>query len=309
MSANDSRHEKPPETADQYFLETYPVSPMVAIFISLPTLPTNKAVEKRTFQDVNIDKNLLIDGATQGKSVVLGVPHAMEGRRVLLYFFHRAYLDNAFVYDASKSHRDIAADFGYDNAKSRHPKEVVFHLIKLVYAKISFLYHEDNELYGLFNYSDTHNLMFDSTVKNDYITELRLNPNFMFNCAFPVDFKHVIGTRKKCFFWNIYLLLVDVLPRTKWRQKKPISWEFLHRLFNSTYTIENFKYAFKNTVKEVLEIYPQAKGKVDTSSDKKHLILSYAPPPIPRPVDDKPPPPRNPSPAAPAMPLTKNNVA
>lgn len=281
MSANDSRYEEPPETADQYFLATYPVSPMVAIFISLPTKPTNKIIERRTFNESKItDKNLAIDGATQRKDIVLGVPHAMEGRRVLLYFFYRAYLDKNFVYQAAKRHRDIAVDFGYDNTKSRHPKPIVFQLIKLVYSKISFLYHEDNELYGLLNYSDTQNQMFSLTVENGSITRIQLNPNFMFNCAFPVDFKQVIGTRKKCFFWNIYLLLVDVLPRTKFRQKKPISWVFLHKLFNSTYTIENFKYAFKNTVTEVLEIYPQAKGKVDTASDKDHLILSYAPAPI-----------------------------
>ena len=280
MSENDSRHEKPLETADQYFLATYPVSPMVAIFISLPTRPS-KIIEKRIFDDAGFDKDLLLDGTYKRQgNIVMGLPSSMEGRRVFLYFLSQAYRDKNFVYQSGKGYRAIAADFGYDNTKSRHYKKVVFQLLKFVHAKISFLYYEDSKRHGLVTYADTHNKMFNLTFNNGLMTRIQLNPNFMFNCAFPVDFKRVIGTRKKCFFWNIYLLLVDVLPRTKRREKNPISWVFLHKLFNSTYTIENFKYTFKNTVKEVLEIYPQAKGKVDTASDKDHLILSYAPAPI-----------------------------
>ena len=55
----------------------------------------------------------------------------------------------------------------------------------------------------------------------------------------------------------------------------------MHLLFQSRGgSIEQFRHVFRKQAKEVLEIYPQAKGKVDPDSDKHHLILKYAPPPI-----------------------------
>ncbi|MCG8482155.1 MAG: hypothetical protein MJA31_02505 [Clostridia bacterium] len=113
-----------------------------------------------------------------------------------------------------------------------------------------------------------------------------INPFFAFKLSFPVNFDHVVGTSKRNDFWNIYVFLIDVLPRIHKSKKKTISWKMMHTIFCNRKSLANFKYHFKKYLTEVLEIYPQAKGKIDFDSDREYLILKYAPPPVEIPIDD-----------------------
>jgi hypothetical protein len=301
-------------TADQYFQEKWILSPMVAMFCALP-IHDEPLAELRVFPVQTADRNLLIYGGEvnmrEGNKTFsrrLNIPNGMIARKMLLYYFSKYYLHPTFVHDCDRPPKDIAEDYGYDNYKSRHAERFAVIIDQIVHARYSFLYHEDNELFGLIKHSDNHNRLFLGESEHGDIKTLFLNPKFMFNCAFPVDFRHVKGSRKKALFWNIYLMLVDVMPRIPQGKDCFLPWTYLHLLFAGNYTnLANFKNEFKTQLKEVEKIYPRIVDRYWI--DKKKLNLLYTPPPIPRPVNDKPPPPRNPSPAAPAMALNKVNVA
>ena len=111
---------------------------------------------------------------------------------------------------------------------------------------------------------------------------LEINTHIPFKLSFPVDFSKVVENDHGNEFWNVYVFLVDVLPRVKKRRKEPILWEKMYDLFQreARYrSLADFKYQFKKTLKKVYSIYPQAEGRVITS-DKKYLVCKYAPPPI-----------------------------
>ena len=98
--------------------------------------------------------------------------------------------------------------------------------------------------------------------------------------AFPVDFEQVKKLKKKKEFWNIYLFLVDVLPRIPQGEKPQIEWSVMKALFSDNYsTKENFIYHFKRVLKQVLEIYPAARRNVIVSRSDV-LTLKHTPPPI-----------------------------
>ncbi len=300
-------------SADQYFQGKWVVSPMVAIFCALPI--HDEPLAELRVPPTKDDRNLLIYGGDVniregGKTLAkrLNVPNGMIARKMLLYYFSKFYLNPAYVHDFDKPLKDIAEDYGYDNYKSRHSLRFSATIDQIIHAKFSFLYHEDNELYGLMKHSDNHNKIFRGASEDGSLRSLFLNDKFMFNMAFPVDFRHVEGSRKKALFWNMYLLLVDLMPRIPQDKHCYLPWSYLQLLFAGNYAnLANFKNELKTKLREVEEIYPRIKGRY--SIDKKNLYLFYAPPPVPRPVDDKPPSPENPSPAAPAMPAPKINVA
>jgi len=64
---------------------------------------------------------------------------------------------------------------------------------------IRFINPRDNEKagYDITKYSDNLFAIWRDEQGKFDIDLLYINPNFMFRVGFPVDFKHVVGTRKK----------------------------------------------------------------------------------------------------------------
>lgn len=305
-----------PETADQYFRAKWALSPMVAIFCSLP-LHDDFLAEKRVFRESGDDRNLLIYGAdvnvkddrgrTYSKRV--NIPNGMIARKFLLYFFAKFYQDPDYVENLENGWDILIEKLGYDNYKSRHKNRFWESIEQVIKSEYSFLYDEDNELYGLKKRTDNHNKMFLGRVENGVLKNLFLNKNFMFNCGFPVDFRKVIHSKKKALFWNIYLFLADVLPCINVANGHSLPWRYLHHVFAGNYKlVANFKNEFLKQIKEVEEIYPAIRGKY--GADRKFFYMHYAPPPVPRRIDGKTPPSNPPSPAAPsmAMPIPDSNT-
>lgn len=291
------------------------MSPMVAIFCALP-LHNDFLPEKRVFPVIKgDDRNLLVYGADvnvsdgKGRSYAkrVNVPNGMIARKLLLYFFSKFYQEPDYVENLENGWDVLIEKLGYDNYKSRHKDRYWESVEQVIKSTYSFLYDEDNELYGLRNRSDNHNKMFLGLVENGVLKNLFLNPKFMFNCGFSVDFRKVKGSKKKALYWNIYLLLADIMPRIPTSRHYFLPWTYLYKVFAGNYSIlANFKNEFLKQVREVEEIYPAIRGHY--THDRKNLYLYYAPAPVPKRIDNITPPPNPPSPAAPAMQMPKQNA-
>ena len=91
----------------------------------------------------------------------------------------------------------------------------------------------------------------------------------------------MIGTTHRGEFWNIYVFLVDLLPRIPQGEQLRLRWGVMNVFFMSRTTKERFKYRFKELLPQVLGIYKEAKDSVDVNSEKDFLLLYRAPlPPI-----------------------------
>lgn len=278
------------QTADECFRQLYFVSPMVAAFIALP-LKRLKSNDTYLLFEGERPRDLILKPSRHqetslsrkwGEEIGLDIPYGMRARRILLLFFHHQYLnpDTRFIYSIPDDSKSLGEALGYEERKSRHSDRVLTSLIELSFLTISFLSHELNEKFGFVSLKQRNAAMFNigyDFLSNQY--NLSFNPEFLFKNAFPVDYNHVVNLRKKSDFWDTYLFLVDVLPRIKPRNKVLFQWYFIHELFRRDSTLANFKYHFKKTLEEVYNIYPKAKGRIDTS-DKKYLICRYTPSPI-----------------------------
>lgn len=279
-------------SADLHFLREWPIHPMVAFFISLPVEP-----------DVEID-NLIIQhnesplelftqryfDENKGSSVFVPVPQMMSARRIYLYLFSMFY----FSYDAEfngkinkkdwtvrLSSKDVA-NLGYEYKTPRKRQELDVAFKRVLLARYRFMKSDDNAIFGPPPISkDYGHTLFTLKLSknNNEIFGLDKTSAFMFKAGFPINFSHVLGTNKRCSFWNVYLLLVDILPRVPRNRELHISWMILRRIFRNRYSdLAAFSFNFKKNLNEVLEIYPQAKDKV--RFDKYGFYYRYAPPPI-----------------------------
>jgi len=291
---------------DHLFLQNYPIHPMTALFISLPLEGTPNTIEVRIPNPVD-PIAITCGNFSKGDEIITGyLPQGMPARRILLYFFHHFFVDPNFYYRVDDLHKGLKSflnDIGYMESRNRRLSPLKVHLIRFLKASVKFANLESLQRahYAVNDEYMASHLMFGlSADKAGNITSIRQNPYGLFNMAFPIDIKHIYGTRKKCFFWDIYVFFVDVLPRVKWSEKKRISWEMVHTVFCKRLTdLNRFKYLFKKEVEEVLKIYPEAVGKIDLQ-DKHDLILQFAPAPMkksnPPPFDPEPDPPDEPEP-------------
>ena len=289
MSEDDDSIKSEPISADALFMETFPVHPMVAFFIALPL--KERAPDAEIYL-LNRGANAYMRSGVHyhqetGKSTFLGFPGGVVGRRIFMYFFWLYYRDpSAFFIHGDNIKEDIN-EFGYHSKSGRLGHPVRQGLMKFVYIKARFILPENNIRVGFTGIDQYCDIMVAYKWVDRKYTVIMPNQRYLFRMGFPIDFDRVKSIRKKCEFWNVYMFLIDVLPRIEKGTKTRISWELMHDVFVRRYTtIENFRYFFRKQVKAVLEIYPQAKSKVDTSHNGE-LILGYAPPPInPEPFDN-----------------------
>ncbi|WP_188149709.1 hypothetical protein [Teredinibacter waterburyi] len=76
-------------------------------------------------------------------------------------------------------------------------------------------------------------------------SSLCVNPAFVFRLNVPIDFNQVIGTAQKSEFWNIYVFLVDPLPRIPKKNTQTLEWDLVYRIFRKRYSAQpKFKYFF-----------------------------------------------------------------
>ena len=277
-------NQNPTISGDELFMESFPVHPMVAVFIALPINndPQNMEIRLKKAR-ANLHVTATSVPKKDGKWVLGGLPCGMAARRILLYIFAEAYqTGNTSLAFGNGSRQDILYKLGYRQASSLQGNHPLFRqLVRIQRIAIKFENPKDNEQCGfsLKNYSDN---MLGVRRDNDgeIIEGPFLNPNFLFNMAFPVDFNHVIGTDKKNRFWNVYMFLIDVLPRIEKGKVKEISWSLVHDVFyHRPANLAHFKFYFKKEVEDVINIYPKADGKV-IMNDKTYLKLKHAPPPI-----------------------------
>ena len=230
MATDDDPQQESPEalkTADQYFRELYRISPMAAIFIALPIKETLSS--SITVFPTNRTRNVAISGGdvrvTTSKlqhpkllekgNRRLPIPHGMIARRFLLLSYSSAYRKKHSIDSDNKPASSINF-LGYDNRKSRKVKRFHKQVLLFLMSRISFVQHTDIQRYNDLKHTTNDFISADNNCDQILIrtaeNKLRVNNNFMFDYAIPVDFQHVIGTRKKSGFWNVYVFLVDVLP-------------------------------------------------------------------------------------------------
>lgn len=269
---------------DEIFLRSFPVHPMVALFIALPleSLPKDFQVSPIKHGANVIIQSGVFYSSKHKKHIPAGLPFGMAARRILLFFFHHFYLNPDFKFRTDRNTKEVFHDFGYNFVKNRRSSipSINFQLIPL--CDITFTEDKHLKEIGVELGDDPFSKIFLRGTADDGKTyvEYKRNPKFIFSMRFPVDFKKVLKSRKKSEFWNVYLFLVDVLPRIPKGKTQRISWAIIHDIFYQRYgTIANSKYYFKKHVSEVFEIYPQAKTRVDTS-DSEDLLLKNAPAPI-----------------------------
>lgn len=265
---------------DLIFLGEMPIHPMVAVFINLP-------IDKNTTQFL-VDSEHAIEVFAdptkyQSRATTRPLPKGIAIRRLLLYLFSQFYQDGDFVLCEKVLSAKFLNLFGYNNRVCRRNHKLLVAYIRLLYTRFKFFNDEDNIAAGYerLDQRTCTEMLLGKNISDD-VFEIRLNPKFMFKAAFPVDFRHVVASNRRCEFWNIYLLLVDVLPRIGHRKTERITWEMLSAIFGRSYkskhAMANFKFNFKKQLAEVLEIYPQAKGKVEPTDSE--LRLKYTRPPI-----------------------------
>lgn len=277
---NDLRHyiEESDHKGDALYLQAAGIHPLVAAFIALPTQPTHRIVIESSIEN---HRNLLLESGTanhNGKQFLTNLPSGMLGRRILMYFFFMFYHDKDFSYDLSDAD-GLWEKLGYKST-DRHIKSYANNaFIEIIKTRLRFADFTENKVHydykGLTDISeaDTRLVLVD---QDDVI----YNQSGLFNMAFPVDFEKTKKLKVRNGFWNVYLFLVDALPRIPPKEKARIEWHVLKVLFSDNHrTLENFKYFFIQTSKKVFAIYPKAEKSVD-STHSDMLILKYAPPPI-----------------------------
>lgn len=263
---------------DALYLQAAGIHPMVAAFIALSSQPTQRIIVESSI--VN-HRKLLLEPATasyDGKPHLTNLPNGMVGRRILMYFFSEFYRDKNFIFDLADSDT-LWKSLGYkstDRHIKRYAKEA---LITFLTMTVRFANFAENKVH--FDYLgekdvseiDTRTVLVDQD-------KIIYNQSGLFNMAFPVDFEKIKKLKVRNGFWNVYLFLVDALPRIPPKEKARIEWHVLKVLFSDNHrTLENFKYFFIQTSKKVFAIYPKAEKSVDyTRSDM--LVLKHAPPPI-----------------------------
>ena len=273
-------------SGDELFMQSSPIHAMVAAFIALPIdKGRGDAIINLSNGSTDVFLQAGVVQTKKGVNSIFGLPEGMAGRRIFLYLFSKFYEDINCIIELSKDKSEFIRLFGYQNPKARilHPIRINF--FKALYMRVKFTNSINNKKAGHREIDDFGDCIIAANKASsdgvNYYSSLSYNWGFMFKMAFPVNFKHVRDANKKSEFWNVYVFLIDVLPRIPKGTKKTIEWRVIHRIFMNRYkTKENFKYFFKKTTDEVLKFYPKAKGKIDTDSDKNHLILKYAPPPI-----------------------------
>jgi len=316
MPATLFKDKNTPIYGDELFMgNKCPVYPMTAFFIALPTSQTYNVYEyvvragSSSSLLVAVDKKATKDGYVHA----CPIPTGMGARRLLLYIYSQRYKNpKQLVRIKHGSNNQFLRELGYSfgrTAMSKHPGTINFE--RLCNCTFQFRDESKNEAIGLgkkllglirdpeigdrllVSYRQLLKAMKQSVTPEKYMTfkthyrqlgfqeeDCCINPFFAFNAAFPVDFNQVVDTQKKSEFWNIYMFLVDYLSRVKKGKVVKLSWSMVHVIFCKRYnTIENFRYFFRQTLPDVLEIYPQAKGRIDVSN-KESLILKHAPPPV-----------------------------
>lgn len=286
MSQNPDSGQISPISADELFMQSFPVHPMVAFFIAMPIKKVKRIAAihlKKDHENLLAISEPVPTTKEQNSFVYYDLPQGMAGRRVMLYLFSRFYacrddesLSSGITMNADRD--TFIRKFGYEysqRGQGSHPLQTEFW--KVIGANFRFKDNKDNTRAG---YTGLPSRGRERIVLGEENGELLLNPHFLFNMAFPVDFNHVIGTDKKNRFWNVYMFLIDVLPRIEKGKIKKIPWSLMHDVFyHRPKNLAHFKFYFSKEVKDVITIYPKAKGKVDMS-DKTFLKLRYAPPPI-----------------------------
>ncbi len=271
---------------DLLFLEEMPIHPMVAMFIALPTKLASSSTVNWTRNDRNVRIFSIPAKLGNGRYTTYSIPWGNIGRRIFLYLFSAFYQQPKHVYKTGYACCEFLNNFGYNKTVFRTRDPVLHMFLRLINCGYCFEKPTYNVSAGYDSIEkERTTIMFErlnygNSPRDEF--EIRLNPDFLFKAAFPVDFRHVVGSNRRCEFWNIYLLLVDVLPRIGHRKTERITWETLAAIFGNSYkskhAMANFKFNFKKQLAEVLEIYPQAKGKVEPTDSE--LRLKYAPPPI-----------------------------
>lgn len=289
-------------SADGLFLEGNFIHPMVAFFIAIPTERSiaDSAIEIKTSYAQTIIRQQHRK-QEDGKLVTYAFPHGMAARRILLYIFSEVYRlgSRTNISLMSGSRNRTLWQFGYEFKKSPTGRHPIFIQLESLYGcnyefvkkfqnkkanldvlkmqKKQLLIKPDTDLATWQFMSKRNRSLRDHYSDQD---KLYVNPFFGFKLNFPVDFNHVIGTDKKNRFWNVYMFLIDVLPRIEKGKTKKITWSLLHDVFyHRPPNLAHFKNMFKQEVEEVTKLYKRAKDKVITS-DKTYLKLKYAPPPI-----------------------------
>lgn len=270
--------------ANEIFLKEWPIHPMVAVFIALP-------LEQTDFEEQFFTLNEYCIKATSTPAEIFaigrvcGVPAGVVARRILLYFFSKFYQDELFELNVRVDSKQFINLFGYNTKSYRVQNPVIQEFTRLTSCKFELSSLGDLIRAGYKTikqaYIANDMLIVDKTsIVEGREANIFLNPAFMFKAAFPVDFKHVKSTNKRSEFWNVYLLLVDILPRIEPRKTLQVPWTTLEKIFCNRYsTLENFKYFFKKTLEDVIEIYPKSKGKVITQN-KDHVVFCHTPAPI-----------------------------
>lgn len=297
--------------ADKKFLGVSVIHPMTAVFIALPYSGTNGEIGSYVIFHGNPDVGLRISVRKEGggSSGVVESPRQIEFgfslRRVLLYAFAKAYevKENSLIILGGEASKDaMLRKFGYGYKKSamgkNHPFMKAFK--SLGNLSVDFSDQRINTDLGFFDKTDLVTripITIIGYVKHVYkknypeyydelVAELEgvhdntvcVNPFCAFNMAFPVNFRHVLQTNKKSEFWNVYMFLVDFLPRIPKDKFYMLSYEFLNNVFGRRQTVPRFKYMFQKYVKEVLVFYPEADGKIDFIKEKKRVYFYRAKP-------------------------------
>ncbi|MBL4623551.1 MAG: hypothetical protein JKY42_00145 [Flavobacteriales bacterium] len=270
---------------DAHFIKAAGIHPMVAAFIALPLNPQPKIIIETTISN---HRNIVMESGvirSQEKPKLLNLPSGMLGRRIFLYFFSAFYRDKNYEFDLNDAGK-FSKLLGYNSTDRHINREAQDALNDFLNTRIKFVDHSDNKFHydylGVKELSDinTRLVLVDRQSTDDDSGKVIFNQSGIFTMAFPIDFERVKKLKKKSGFWNVYVFLADVLPRIPPRKKPVIAWKVLNILFGDNYgTLENFKLNFTKTLKEVEKIYPEAKGKVDTSRSDV-LVLRHASPPI-----------------------------
>ncbi|MFL0809111.1 MAG: hypothetical protein K6L76_01730 [Agarilytica sp.] len=307
-------------SGDKVFLKRNWVFPMTAFFIALPIKKEANTTELNVGNGIN--ERLVVntakkvgDGGTMMSTAPF--PSGMGARRILLYIFaHRFAQPNQILRLNEDSNNAFLRKLGYNfgrTAMSSHPG--IVGLKSLIPCRYQLGSEDINEEIGLGKLmTNSYNLRYGRLsnqlllkrkslileVKRRTTAELFkqkyeayfakftseedvfLHPFFAFDTALPFKYSCVMGSTKKSEFWNVFVFLVDLLPRIKKGKSLPIPWKEVYALFQKRYGDDGespFKHFFKQTLNDVFEIYPNAKGRVDTG-DKVNLILKHAPPPV-----------------------------
>lgn len=281
------------------------LSPAASFLLALPkNNPKTKAATliEHSGMTLSIDSAayaLLNPNFAEGDFV--GLPWGMAARRVVLYvstYGKPAFHKKPNFLTLGKTKDEVMTTLGYNQKRSGGEgyKKVVEQLRRLICCRYFYPIRHDERTGGssrtldaqflksmashayINSQSRNAQIFFALREEESGLLELFINTSCSADMGLPICFERAKKLHGKCFKWDIFVFLADLLPRIPHNEPLSIPWKNVHKCFSGSGGNErNFRYMFAGALPEILAVYPEAEGNVIINQGEDLTLHRSAP--------------------------------